>query len=141
MVIRWIGLCLLCRHNFGNNVHIRTWGIARNNVYTCGKTWVGGTHKSIHTMHNVMVYCCRAIYIHRPCYVSRPITLVVGEIHVKRWSANEAANSPNHSYYKVHLLLQGMHPITKCTSYYKVCTLLQSVPPITRYAPYYKVHP
>ena len=55
-----LGLCLLCRHNFGNNVHIRTWGIARNNVYTCGKTWVRRTHKSIHTMHNVMVYCCRA---------------------------------------------------------------------------------
>ena len=55
-----LGLCLLCRHNFGNNVHIHTWGIARNNVYTCGKTWVGRTHKSIHTMRNVMVYCCRA---------------------------------------------------------------------------------
>ena len=45
---------------------------------TRGKTWVGHTHKSIHTMHNVMVYCCRApVYSRNEVHVmvAPPVTV------------------------------------------------------------------
>ena len=55
------------------SLHIICMYIAESMYYVCKISWVFVLLSQLH------------------------ITLVVGEIHVKRWSGNEAANSPNHS--------------------------------------------